>query len=351
MWWSKCFKRPHGRPAARSSSPRLGVERLEDRTVPANFTAANVTDLIADINQSNLLGGQNTITLAAGARFTLTAIDNSVHGATGLPVVAAGDDLTIVGNGDIIERATSGGTPEFRLFDVAAGATLALTHMTLQGGRASDRGAAAGGALYSLGTLTLDGVTVQDNVAAGAMGCSAYGGGIWSGGVLTMVGNTIIRNNQAIGGAGSFSIDEIDVVDAFGGGVFIGGGTATLNGATLSGNVAQGGRGSDGFTYTDPFSGSTDVEPPGNGGSGYGGGLFAYSGTVELHNTTVSGNAARGGAGGHGKPHADPGAGVGGGLYLGPLAAVCLDAFTQAHVIQNKASTSDPNIDGSWIPC
>jgi hypothetical protein len=33
------------------------------------------------------------------------------HGATGLPVIAANDNLTIIGNGDLIERSAAKGTP------------------------------------------------------------------------------------------------------------------------------------------------------------------------------------------------------------------------------------------------
>src|SRR5437868_8400615 len=109
----RCLDRPrtsrHARPqAARRRGVRLRLEQLEDRTVPSSFTAASVSDLIADINAANAAGGSNTITLAAGTTFTLTAVDNTTHGATGLPVIAANDNLSIVGNGDTIERKASG---------------------------------------------------------------------------------------------------------------------------------------------------------------------------------------------------------------------------------------------------
>src|SRR5262245_52755538 len=111
----------------------LTLEPLEDRTVPANFTAASVSDLIADINAANVLGGSNTITLTPSVAFTLTAVDNVAHGPNGLPLIAANDHLTILGSGDVIERSSAGGTPAFRLFDVAAGASLTLENLTLQG--------------------------------------------------------------------------------------------------------------------------------------------------------------------------------------------------------------------------
>ena len=91
--------------------------------LPSTYTAASVSDLIADINAANTAGGSNTITLTAPTTspYVLTVVNNS-HGrrATGLPVIATNDDLTVVGNGDSIERSTASGTANFRLFDVAA---------------------------------------------------------------------------------------------------------------------------------------------------------------------------------------------------------------------------------------
>src|SRR5262249_52902267 len=73
-------------PAQRRRSPGLRLEQLEDRSVPANFSAANVSELIADINAANLTPEADTITLVAGATFTLTAVNNNEwQGPTGLP--------------------------------------------------------------------------------------------------------------------------------------------------------------------------------------------------------------------------------------------------------------------------
>src|SRR5262249_60223625 len=101
-----------------------------------------VEDLIADINAANQQGGSNTITLVAfAAPFTLFDPDNNgTDGLTGLPVITANDNLTIIGNGNTIERS---GTAAFRLFDVASGAALTLENLTLQGGRAYGSGESA----------------------------------------------------------------------------------------------------------------------------------------------------------------------------------------------------------------
>lgn len=276
---------------------RLVVEPLEDRAVPASFTAATVPELIGAITAANQSPEADTITLVPGKTFTLTASNNyeSNAGATGLPVIAATGALTISGNGDVLERSTAAGTPEFRLFRVAAGAALTLQNLTLQGGVSYGLDeSGGGGAISNAGSLTLRGVTVQNNVAQAH---TAMGGGIASTGALT-VENCIIRNNQARGGAGGWSSSwefgafGWDGGNAYGGGVYVGAGTATLLGTTITGNVAQGGK-----------------------------------------------------SGGHGTK---AGRSFGGGLCIQSPAVVYLDAFTVEHVKSNKASTSDSNIHGTY---
>ena len=151
-------------------SPRFNVEHLEDRSLPSSYTVASVSALIADINAANTAGGVNTITLTAATTspYSLTAVNNTTNGATRLPVIAAKDNLTIIGNGDTIERSTATGTPDFRLLDVANGGSLTLEQLTLQGGTTiaiNGKSGMDGGGIYNLGTLLLNGVTVQDNVA------------------------------------------------------------------------------------------------------------------------------------------------------------------------------------------
>jgi hypothetical protein len=249
---------------------RLACEQLEDRTVPSNLlTAANVTDLINDINYANAHPGSYTIALVAGNTYTLTAADNATDGGNGLPVIAASDNLTIQGNGDTIARNTAAGTPTFRLFDVAPGASLTLANVTVEGGTAQ-----RGGGIYSSGSLTLEaGTLIQRNQSIGAPGqASGWGGYYWL----------------------------IPGGDGDGGGVFVAAGTATLTNVTLSSNSAQGGQGA--------------VTPDGlmsvKAGSGLGGALCVAGGGVSLTNSILSANSAQGGQGGR------PGSGWGGGLFV-----------------------------------
>ncbi|HEY1377042.1 MAG TPA: hypothetical protein VGF55_09620 [Gemmataceae bacterium] len=159
---------------------RLAVESLEGRTVPASFTAATVPELIAGIEAANLTPEPDTISLAAGTTFTLAAANNYTHGATGLPLIAAGEAPTILGGGSTVQRSPADGTPAFRLFDVAPGGSLTLTALILQGGLVRESSPTAkGGAVYSLGALTLNGVTVQHNTVAATWGLG-HSGGVYS---------------------------------------------------------------------------------------------------------------------------------------------------------------------------
>jgi hypothetical protein len=373
MWLNKLYERHPGRSATSgrarpSAAPRRGLrlrlEQLEDRTMPSNFTAASVSDLIADINAANQNAESDTITLAAGKVFTLTQVNNTTGGATGLPVIAATENLTIIGNGDIIERSTVAGTPPFRLFDV--GSALTLENLTLQGGLAlglTFNASAIGGAVLNGGTLNLDGVIVQNNTAQGfnvngpgpwEYGGNAEGGGLWSYGSLTVT-NCIIANNAAIAGRGGDGAIDLSLGVllpgaggglACGGGLVVAGGSAMISNSTITANTAQGGDGGDGYK-------SMGVSSDGGlGGSSLGGGLCVELGTVELHNVSITQNRAQGGAGGQsgggGSSHGERNSGDGGGISIFYYGFVYLDTFSLDHVRHNHADFT-PEIFGSYL--
>src|SRR5262249_60019951 len=87
------------------------------------------------------------------------------------------------------------------------------------------------------------------------------------------------------------------------------GGTATISNCTFTANTAQGGAGGDG-QVKDP-----NLSAGGNGGDGFGGGLYLAGGTISLLNVSVTANVAQGGAGGNGHPRGATGQGIGGGLF------------------------------------
>jgi hypothetical protein len=78
--------------------------------------------------------------------------------------------------------------------------------------------------------------------------------------------------------------------------------------------------------------------------------MYAAGGSVTLTGSSVTGNSARAGPGGAGGAGKSPGSGgvAGGGLYILPAASVVLDVATLDATAGNTASTSDPNIDGSY---
>jgi len=355
----------------RPRGPRLSLEQLEDRLVPTSFpNVSSVSQLIADINAANRHGGANTITLEAGHTFTLTKVNNSTDGPTGLPVIKANDNLTILGNGDTIERNTVK-TPDFRLFAVAHGGSLSLQDMTLQDGTAYGAGVAAdGGAVYNQGTLDLNADTVANNNALGKPGIAgtanagqnALGGGIYSSGALT-IENGVIEDNSAVGGASPISRHGTSGGDGDGGGIYLAGGTATIAGAQVKSNLAQGGVGSNNNTKIAAGRGSggglyiaggtvalnadtlsTNSALGGNasfkaaGGKGFGGGLFAAGGSVTLRNDSATGNDAQGGSENY--PSAGNALSGGGGIAINAFtvtqATVFLDDSTQADTNNNS---------------
>lgn len=193
--------------------------------------------------------GNDTIVLAAGATYALTTLNNTnVTGADGLPFITG--SITIEGNGATITRAA--GAPAFRMTDVTSGANLSLHNVTVTGFEAPAFPGfpGAGGAIFSVGALTITDSTISDNRADGpGGGVDARGGGIFDGGTLTMT-NSTVTGNTAVGTGGSV-----------GGGIIIRPGTTTvLTSDTFAGN--SGNNGSDietealALTITDTIMGT-----------------------------------------------------------------------------------------------
>src|SRR5262249_40961666 len=159
------------------------------------------------------------------------------------------------------------------------------------------------GAIYNQGSLTLIGATVQSNTALGAEGANglvtsgpsrriptsingqaggdAAGGAIWSSGSVTLEGGTLLENNEALGGqggaAGAFFTSFGNFAGSggaggggFGGALFEAGGSINIVNASLVGNMGAGGTGGDGFVTIGPNLVSYH-SPAGSGGIGAGG--------------------------------------------------------------------------------
>lgn len=345
------------RPATRLR-PRL--EALEERMALSTFNAATASDLVTDIQAANQAGGANTILLTAPA-----ASSYITSGATALPVIAAGDQLTIQtsngtpnpGFGDTIDAAQNG-----RLFTVAVGASLTLENVTLQNGRVSGLGAGPkGGAVYNQGNLVLSDVMVQHNTVAGWPSArqDAAGGGVWSSGSLTVENGCVFRGNTAVGS--SQGLGPGNGGNAFGGAVCVAAGSAVITGSNFTGlgynnslpndaNSALGGQAGSGYHGGSAYGGAVCITggavtmsgdvigcPPGGtgnesntakgayGGGSYGGGVCVTGGTATLTNDTVYYNQAV----------ANSGPAHGSGIYIAPGVTVDLDASTVADTVFN----------------
>lgn len=152
--------------------------------------------------------GADTIELAAGAIYTLTAAHNDIDDGNGLPLVSS--DITIAGNGSTITRDTAPDTPAFRLIFVVSGASLTLSDLTLTNGAANSDGTGlGGGGIHSAGSLALNNVEVLRNAS------ETSGGGVSNRGGTVLVDSSEISQNKAVAaGGGLFNLDGVVSVTA-----------------------------------------------------------------------------------------------------------------------------------------
>ncbi len=151
-----------------------------------------VGDLISAINTANGNGQPDTINLEASCTYTLTIVNNTTDGPNGLPSITS--QIIIHGNGATIERSSAGGTPNFRIFHVAAsGGDLTLTDVTIANGNASGN---PGGGIFSKGVLNISNSTLYSNTAD-------LGGGIMNSGGTLNINNSTLSGNTATNGCGT----------------------------------------------------------------------------------------------------------------------------------------------------
>lgn len=221
--------------------------------------------------------------------------------------------VVIAGAG--VGRTTIDAEGHDRVLRVDAGATVALSGLTLTGGR-STAAEAGGGGILNLGTLSLKNVSVSGNATTSpAPGTGEDGGD--GGGLL----------NASIGPKGSGVLTVLDsTVSA----------NATGNGASGSGGT---------FAICATATQPTLGDPGGSGGGG--GGIASLSGQVTIQNTTIASNTTgaggQGGIGGSGDSGCFP-AGFPGGLggNGGPGAAV----YNQGGTLSVAGSTITANTAG-----
>ncbi|MEO8392801.1 MAG: S8 family serine peptidase, partial [Chloroflexota bacterium] len=261
--------------------------------------AGDSAGLISAINCANSTASNDVITLSAGT-YSLAAANNATDGGNGLPVIfggASAGTLTINGNSATISRSSAGGTPTFRIMEVASTANLTISNLTFSNGNQPT--APGGGAILNYGLLTVTNSTFSNNTAS-----TTIGGAIRNQGTLSVTGSTFSNNSADEGGAilnyaaktalvtnSTFSNNS---VTSHGGG-FENLGTAVITGSTFSGNTSSysaGGLYNGGTAFV---SGSSFT---GNSASADDGGAIAnIIGTLRITNSSLTSNSAKSGGG------------------------------------------------------
>ncbi len=244
----------------------------------ATITVSGDCTLIDAINAANTdapvggcpAGAPGADTIVLTGDVTLTAIDNTVDGANGLPSITS--IMTIEGGGFTIQRDPTfpvcDYTPsaqEFRILHVGAGGDLTLNEATIVNGCANvvthdER--SGGGILNHLGTLTVTNSTFTGNAATFEGGAIRN---IRAGSTLIIV-DSVFTDNRAEW------TDPVVPENTYGGAIGNLNADVTISGSTISNNIA------------------TSSFPP-----NYGGGLYSIgTGTVIISDTTISGNQSAG---------------------------------------------------------
>jgi hypothetical protein len=166
------------------------------------------------------------------------------------------------------------------------GGTLMVSHSTISGNSASQVGGRGGGIYNNDGTLMVSHSTISGNSASRQLsqrlGIDNGGGGIYNDGGTVEVSDSTISGNQA-------SVKAVD-----GGGGISNSGTLTVTNCTISDNRAhQGG----GIHNRGTLMVSHSTIGSGNRGFYTGGGIYNDGGTLEVTNSTISGNSTRQGGG------------------------------------------------------
>jgi CSLREA domain-containing protein len=261
---------------------------------------------------ANACPGENAIQLGAETYSLRQAGSGDQRGDLDIT-----DNLTVVGVSPAETIVAAGETWNERIFEIAAGATVRISGLTVSGGNLQ---AENGGGILNLGGLTLERVRLRDNMAFS-------GGGLYNGGQAWL---------QEVEAAGNIAVAEFDALrgstirpypdsasPAGCGGGLANAGQAQVNGATFSGNFAAIGAGlcnlpaaALNVTGAQISANGVQLRPAILGGGA------ANFGALVLQDSQLSGNAAR----------------YGGGLYaLMPASADASLSLDQVTIDSNQA--------------
>ncbi|MGC2238939.1 MAG: BACON domain-containing carbohydrate-binding protein [Pyrinomonadaceae bacterium] len=234
----------------------------------ANFTVINLNDsgagsLRQAIIDANNLAGDDTISFQNDLSGTITLTSAELPVSSNIIINGLTANLLTV------ERSSVAGTPEFRIFNIAAVANVTISNLKITGGRLSVSSSSfvSGGGISNAGTLNLTDAIITGNSinqVNGSIGATDSGGGIYNTGTLSLT-NSVVSSNIITGaGSGGGGITNTNT------------GNLTLSNTQITGNQAN--------------ANTSGLQ---NSGCGCGGGID-NAGTAVFTNVDISGNYARG---------------------------------------------------------
>lgn len=216
------------------------------------------------------------------------------------------DELTITGPGS--DQLTVSGDDSSRIFSISSSASaVTISGLTLSDGSTDDDG----GAIYASDVdLTIQNSVIQDSYAYND------GGGIFQDEGMLTIADSSITGNSTYDDGGGIAVEGEVVMTITGsyitgntanddaGGISHREGTLTITESTISGNTADGDAGGVLFDSTYDTNAQLQITGStisGNESSGEGGGVAIeityYAGTLDISDSTISGNTARRGGG------------------------------------------------------
>ncbi len=256
-----------------------GMAALTPAAQAATIDVACSEDaLVAAVTQANNTPDPDTLTLAPGCTYSITASHGSAaNGQEALPVITTDIEMTSPATSPAtITRATT--APPFRIAEVSPTGKLTLTRVALTNGNAASLG--YGGAILNFGAVTLTDSSLSGNTA------TAGGGGLANADTSSGTAPTAtftrspVSNNTAVVGGGIFNGRRA---------------TLTTTGVSLTGNRASFTGG--GIAAIDSTSSAktttttlTDTTVTTNSAGLFPGGVYRQGGTMTTTNSPITGN-------------------------------------------------------------
>ena len=276
---------------------RTRHDRLQcGRILPDHGCVTNLLTPLPDITSAMSIVGPGSGSLAlqpsGGARIRIFNV------STGSPAIPTSISGFTIRNGDILDVDGGGGVRN-------AAPVLNLTNCVFQNNKVSgtSNSRQGGGLLNAGGTVNVSNCTFTQ-------GSAIRGGGIYNNGTLTVTGSVFsantagTSNNNGQGGGlaesnqATTTIINCTFTNNFagerGGAIIPAGPNFTVTGSTFTGNKSSGGGAISNFTNctvaNSTIGGNMAGQVAGGFFIGTGGGIENASGTLNLTNTTISGN-------------------------------------------------------------